>query len=278
MSWKTLGPVAPAELAEARHHAHWAAQLIAAAGETHLEHLPDTSHTAMAWDDAQQALVGHPIETGRAAIRLGLVLPTLTLRALDEDGGVLAERELGGLAVAEAYDQAAQLLAAAGGEAIGRELSHPGYDMPAHRLGEGARFEVNAVALGELSCWYANGSAKLDALARREAATDVLCWPHHFDIATLILEDRDADGAASRTIGVGLSPGDEAIDEPYWYVNHWPAREHPKLGALAAGRWQTEGFLAAVLDGSELVRARDQEHTLDSFLDSAVAATRALLA
>ena len=57
MSRTTLGAVAPAQLARARDNAHWAAQLVAAIGETHLDALPDTSHTAMTWHDGQQAVV-----------------------------------------------------------------------------------------------------------------------------------------------------------------------------------------------------------------------------
>ena len=56
MEWQRLGAVAPAHLGAARVQAHWGAQVLAAAGETLLPHVPDTSHTAMTWDPAREAL------------------------------------------------------------------------------------------------------------------------------------------------------------------------------------------------------------------------------
>jgi hypothetical protein len=114
----------------------------------------------------------------------------------------------------------------------------------------------------------------------------VLAWPHHFDIATLAVLATDAAGDAAQTLGAGLSPGDESIAVPYWYVNHWPTREDVRpeapgaLGELAAGHWHTEDWLGAVLRAEELVAAGDaaaQAARLDAFLTSAVAANRALI-
>ena len=36
------------------------------------------------------------------------------------------------------------------------------------------------------------------------------CWPHHFDIATLITLERDAAGTATKTVGVGVAPSGHA--------------------------------------------------------------------
>src|SRR5215510_13822465 len=41
MDWQKLGGVAPANLIAAREQAHWAAQVLSAAGETFLAHEPD---------------------------------------------------------------------------------------------------------------------------------------------------------------------------------------------------------------------------------------------
>ena len=61
MPWHRLGAIAPTDLVPARQHAHFAAQVIAAAGETFLPHVPDTSHTAMVWDPAHAALAGREL-------------------------------------------------------------------------------------------------------------------------------------------------------------------------------------------------------------------------
>jgi len=55
------------------------------------------------------------------------------------------------------------------------------------------------------------------------SASDVLCWPHHFDIATLVTF------ASDRSSSVGLSPGDGSYDEPYYYVNVHPQPDPAQL-------------------------------------------------
>jgi hypothetical protein len=132
----------------------------------------------------------------------------------------------------------------------------------------------------ELARYFANADRGLRAaVAGREGASVVRCWPHHFDIGALLT----LDAAAGRSVGLGLSPGDEAIPEPYWYVNGWPA---PKplpdpLPPLPAGaRWNTEGWLGAVLTASALLAAADgpaQESRAGAFLRAAVDAVRGLL-
>jgi hypothetical protein len=50
-------------------------------------------------------------------------------------------------------------------------------------------------------------------------ASEVRCWPHHFDLGSLIVVETSADGELTKSIGIGLSPGDEAHAEPYFYVS-----------------------------------------------------------
>ena len=278
MSWKALAEVAATDLAEARTHAHHAVQIVAATGETHLTHVADTSHTAMTWDDATRAFVGHPIPTDAGALRVGVALPTLTLFVADAAGARHYERELGGATLADALDRTAEALGRVAGARFGGPLRQPAYDLPSHPLGDGAAFVSDAPSLDALADAYASANRALQRAGAFGPATDVLCWPHHFDLARLLVEDRDDGGEMSRTIGIGLSPGDESIDEPYWYVNHWPSPDAPRLGALSAGRWHTAGFTAAVLEAGELGRASDPERALEDWIASAVDATRDLFA
>ena len=103
------------------------------------------------------------------------------------------------------------------------------------------------------------------------------CWPHHFDIATLTTVSPD------RTVGVGLEPGDVYYDEPYFYVNMRPVPPVDALTATLAGGgiWHTHEWIGAVLPGSHLAAGstrRELREQVDAFLDSAVAACRALVA
>jgi len=278
MSWQRLGELEPARLASARVQAHWAAQVLSAAGETFLSHAPDTSHTAMSWDAEQAALVGGEI-AGADPCRLALRPADLTLRLLARDGAVASQLALAGRTLADAFAWASAAVKAHTRGARDAALVHPGYDLPPHALASGGRFERDAGLL-DLARWYADAALALTRFASATpGAGPVLCWPHHFDIASLVVLERDPDGEPLRTVGVGLSPGDDFVSMPYWYVNHGPETQRRDLPPLAGGDWFTDGWIGAVLRGGELVAAGDaraQQTRLEAFLASAFAASRAL--
>ena len=101
-------------------------------------------------------------------------------------------------------------------------------------------------------------------------------WPHHFDIATRItLPD-----AKDASIGLGMSPGDDSYDEPYWYVSPWPVPPAtdtlPRLAPTSS--WHTKDWFGAVLLSSTLPEeAPAQRAALREFLDAALRASRTLI-
>jgi len=278
MVWDLLGQVAPRDLRGAREQAHWAVQVIAAAGETFCAHEADTSHTSMSWDAALAGLVGRALP-GEAACRIGVRVPDLALCLLGPDGVPRAELRLAGRTLPEAYRWTSEAFRAATRGAAGRPLIHPGFELPEHALAHGGRFARDP-GLAELARWFGNADAAQHRLAQQtRGAGPVRCWPHHFDIASLIEIEPGQVGRAARTVGVGLSPGDASIDAPYLYVNHSPATSRLALPPLAAGEWIREGWIGAALRGSQIVAAGDaaaQESLLRAFLASAVPASRAL--
>src|SRR5262249_47997239 len=158
----------------------------------------------------------------------------------------------------------------------------PTYDIPSHPVADGAAFLLaDPAALGELARWYDGADAVLRALqSDRPQASPVRCWPHHFDIATLItVAAKEADREA-RTLGVGLSPGDDSYAEPYWYVTPWPFPEDRQgLAPLSAGSWREAGWFGAVLRGTEIVTltsASEQADRVGAFLESAITACQAI--
>ena len=188
MAWERLGQLAPRDLRSAREQAHWAAQVIAAAGETFCAHEADTSHTSMAWDAALAGLVGRALPAAPAC-RVGLRLRDLSLCLLTPDGASPVELALAGRTLAEAYRWASEAIRAATRGALERSLVHPGFELPEHALAHGGRFAIEP-GLAELARWYANADALLRRLAQENrGAGPVRCWPHHFDIAALIEVD-----------------------------------------------------------------------------------------
>jgi hypothetical protein len=136
---------------------------------------------------------------------------------------------------------------------------------------------VDAAALDALAAWFSNADAALCAvrdaiIARGLAAPAVRCWPHHFDLDTLVTV------APGRTTGVGFEPGDDSYDEPYFYVSVFPAPDVGRLPALPPiGHWHTTNFTAAVAPAQRILAAPEQGTAVATFLRAATDATIAAL-
>ena len=249
-------------------------------GASLLEARPDDSHPNLGWHDASRGWVGHTVPGDRPFAAV-LRAAELTLALEDEAGAPLAELDLPEHTLAEGLtwltEQTHRLGAAA-------EIRLPGYELPPHAVASGGRFATGREReRGELARWFAGAQRILAELVAEETgASSVRCWPHHFDLGTLITLERDAEGTGTRTVGIGLSPGDERYSEPYWYVSPWPypaGDALPDLGGLA--HWHSEGFTAAILLGRDVVAAGSadaQGARIQEFLAAAIAASRKLLA
>lgn len=269
--WPPVGNLDPASLADARLQAHHAAQLVVALGISFLPAQPDDSHTNLEWLPGR-ALAGRVIPAP-TPFRGALRLDPLILLVLDESGAVLDEYRLAGRTVAQAFRWLREAVRAAGG-AADQLTDRKHYTIPGHRVGEGSPFDADEAAIRELGLYYHGANFALTEVAAvRSNASEVRCWPHHFDIATLMTV------APGRTVGAGLSPGDGYYAEPYYYVTPYPYPKGP-FPSLKAGRWHTTDWVGAVLPASHLVlgtSAANQRATVQAYIDDAIAACEALL-
>ncbi len=276
MAWKQLGNVAPADLVDTRLQLHWAAQVAAAIGYTFASPQPDWSHTSLQWNGRHQMLVG---QTVGARTRAGLQLEASELAVIR--GDQMASLQLNGITLEEAYDWLLAESADIDPDRPSASLVRPSHEMPEHPVASGVPFTTIPDARRELAHWFRNANNVLQDIARHNHnASPVRCWPHHFDMSTLIALDPHKPSENARSIGAGLSPGDGGVREPYFYVTPWPYPDPASLPELPFGFWNTEAWVGAVLKGSVLVArdsAREQRDTARSFFDAAIAASRRLL-
>ena len=270
--WEALGAVPPLALAEERLVLHHAVQLVAAVGRSLVPPRPDDGHTNLEW--LAGAFVGQEVPGPRPWLA--------SLRASDLSLVVVtAGAEAGRVALAgRTRDEAFAWLSHVAlhlGVAGGRLRLDPPYRIPNHPVGSGAPFPTATPKLAELARWFGNGNALLRAVASRwPGAAPVRVWPHHFDVGA-VLPLASGRGEESPSIGIGLSPGDEGIAEPYFYATLWPAPDPDSLPPLPEGRWNRNGWTGAKLTGSEIAAAGDggaQAAVADVFLASAVAILR----
>lgn len=273
--WGSLADVEPRRMREARVQLHHALQVPAALHASRYAAREDQSETAFSFRGGRFVSEGDPELGWRAALRI----ETLEVELEGPDGRSAGSFALEGRTLEDAYERFAASLEAAVGPGPFRRLEA---ELPDHAVVRGAPFDRDAPALHALRRLYADASAALERLRPqlvRPSPTRV--WPHHFDIA--VLDDLDGGagraGQEPRSIGVGMTPGDDGVPEPYLYVTPWPYPAPAGLPELPEGGWSTEGWVGAVLTLMELARDDGVRRggRVRTFLDAALRACRASL-
>lgn len=281
-TWHLIGKIKPQALTASRLQLHYAIQFIAATGAALAESLPDYSHTSLTWHPGLELFVGSAIQAPQP-FQVALDSVSLKLILLNEQSEPIAALSLPGRTMAAGLSWLQQEISQLGvdGSKIVL-LTYPPDDFPDHPLAHGAAFAADqSLALSELTDYYANTHPLFQTMiATTEDATATRIWPHHFDMATLIMLPGTKNGSPL-TVGVGLSPGDSSYNEPYWYVSPYP---YPKAASLSTldghGFWHTQHWVGAVLPASQLtepVSAETQQRQVESFLQTALGISIALL-
>jgi hypothetical protein len=281
-NWQPLTRPRASEVEDTRKQLHWAAQLISALGNTLCDARSDYSHTNLEWSATHDGLLSQASDTS-PSLRALLRFPSVSVELLREQGGGVHEVVATIPLVGRRFDEALGLLAAAVAQQLGRdelELVRPRHELPEHRVDpDGAADPFGGWkphALIELTRWFTNGDRALRELRRHDArASEVRCWPHHFDIATLLVVERedsaDPHSEVTRSLGVGMTPGDGSYADAYWYVTPWPYPASPELPPLdGGGIWHKDGWVGAVLTSTAL--RNPQAERFIEFLRSALVA------
>lgn len=264
-AWRRVPGMDFRKLHDARLQAHHAVQWLARAARGYVVPQPDDHHTNLGWDETFGGLTTHPLPDRS---RVGLNIAGLSLAVL---GDTTQSLSLDGRADAEVRAWLGRQLAARGLDAAKLDAPPP-YAMPHHVLAYGARYSTDELTepLRTLSAWYPNAAGALGRIrdqvaSRRLKAPAVRCWPHHFDLDSLVPLGR------GRTMGLGWCPGDDYCDEPYFYLSMYPEPVIPKLPLLPPqGHWHSYQFVAALAPAHKIVVAPDQGAYVDAFLNFAV--------
>ena len=146
------------------------------------------------------------------------------------------------------------------------------YTIPSHPVGESAPFDASAPqAFDELSAWFSDSAQLLEPIvAPNPNAAPVRCWPHHFDIATIL------EVAPGKTVGVGMEPGDVVLRRAVLLREHVSVSGAAPTSTLPGGTWHSREWIGAVLPGSRLGRDGQREEVA-AFLDAAISEGRRTL-
>lgn len=281
--WKQLTHRQPSQFRPAIMYIHHAAQIVASVGNSLLPAEADDSQSSLEWLPGINALAGRLInEKYRAALRY---LP-FELLVLDDENRIQEAVSIPGLTVARLYKwlQHAVIRAGGAGKQI-KPITH--FEIPDHLVAQGVAFpEIDPATHRELADYRFNAdwvSGEITGLYPQRSSP-VLVWPHHFDTGAVITLERDDQGEATKTIGIGLAMPDTNFEEPYFYTNHWRAAgelDYAELPELEGkGRWYLEQWKGTVLPASDVVRQRsaaEQQQVVLQFFRSSIRSVKQLL-
>jgi hypothetical protein len=218
---------------DSRLQVHWAAQAVAGVGRSLFPSQSDDSHSTLAWSRPHRAFAGSAFEDGTCA---ALRLRDLTLMLIRDRGLIEDEFPLRGRTIDDAFGFFEKR--------FGRGLRRPN-DTESLPAPPPSAFDPAPDDLAKLDRLYDDADNVLQSYrSKREACSEVRCWPHHFDIATLQML------AGGGTLGAGFVAGDGQYREPYWYVTPYPyPNDRTSYPPLPLGFWNTEGWFGAVMLG-----------------------------
>ena len=261
-------------LKQARIALHYAIHLPMRAGKMILPKQADFSHTALLYNTDKNAF--QTADLDGEGLTVGVVCETLTLEVQDKEG--IAEFALAPATRAQATTWLKNALEARGFDTQNFDKG-ANFDMPPSKIAEGTTFgDCDKNALNALGIWFHNAHIILAQIREQYVGSavkvsEVYCWPHHFDLACLISFDA-GDPETARSVGVGISPGDDFFNGPYFYCNPYPTHDamaFPELPAPAF--WNRDGFISALTKSEDILSQNLSGEMLLDCLTDTVAAT-----
>ncbi len=269
-TWQTFEEVDREQLAEARKQTHQAIQNVAAVGRCFSEPSEGDEFATLDWIPELQRLASQWVQ-GNIIFRSSLDFKDFTVhlvnRALKSVSFIELNQKKQGAVMVWLEEQISTL----GFNSSDITLNLP-YEIPEYPQAKKKPFKVDLKYLKELGKYFHNTSLVLHELHREiEQMGPIKTWPHHFDMASLAVIKDTGNPETSASINLGMSPGDDEFDEPYFYLNPWPYPDEEELHDIDIGYWHIENWVGAVLKSSELIglSSEEQYYTLTRFYKEA---------
>ncbi|WP_422360441.1 hypothetical protein [Reichenbachiella sp.] len=251
--WQLLTFPDVSDLSQVREQFHQAIQNVAAVGRSFLPPSEDDENANLEWDFKLQRIVGRWVDN-ETKFRSSISLNKFEVYLVDEHLQTISSIAMENIKQTDVMVWLEHELSKLGVEFSKINLNYP-YSIPEYATAKGEPFHIeNMAAAQELGKLYHNTAALLNSLVKGEKnASEIKCWPHHFDIAARITLLDTGDPETSRSINLGMSPGDKYYNEPYFYCSPWPypTKNLIDLSAVKA-HWHEDEWVGAVLPVSQL--------------------------
>ncbi|MEM7549115.1 MAG: DUF5996 family protein [Bacteroidota bacterium] len=251
---------------ETKNTLHQAVQLIALVARHIRPRVEDDHYANLNWSPDRSAMLGNILELEGHNYRAGMQLSTLKIFIL-KDNNEVDHFSLIGKTYEEAFEILKEKWSRAGFDTGRFELELP-YEIPTYPETDGVTFKIDNPKAAEIiiKCFDTTQTLLEKFKKQHEHVDQIKCWPHHFDLATLKTFPKKYKDAS---IGIGFSPGDESIKEPYFYVNCWPYPNSDSLEVkkLNYGSWNLERWVGTTLTYTQILKANNQQKAIQSYLE-----------
>ncbi|WP_109832789.1 hypothetical protein [Reichenbachiella versicolor] len=270
LNWQLLTPEALEDISEAREQCHQAIQNVAAVGRSFLDHKEDDSQANLEWDINLQRLVGRWVETEKLTFRSSFSINDFKVYLVSHNLETLASLALHNVKQTDVMIWLEHNLKELGLDFSKINLELP-YKIPEYSPSKGKPFQVtNQKAFHELALIYHNANLILkDIIADYPESSKIRVWPHHFDQAGSIIKLNTGDTSTSKSISIGMSPGDKYYNEPYFYVTSWPyITEAPIKINETSAQWHEDDWAGLILTLSHITKfdlIQDQRGVVQRF-------------
>ena len=260
------------ELKNTRLQLHQATQLLASAGISFLDKQVDDSHTNMQWQSKWQSFSSSGFGP-QGKFKVVLNLPDLKYQVLENDKK-LSEFLLNNRTEQDAIEWFKGVLVTKGID-ISNFTMKKHYEIPFTDQAQGKPYDLfKADLFKALTNHFNTANRVLTEIALDyKNSSAIRCWPHHFDLGMLITLRESPNPEEMKSIGLGLSPGDDIYDQPYYYISPWPYPDKSKLNNSNLpedGFWHTEGFTSVILLADSYQKYLDIEKSIHNFLSTVI--------
>ncbi len=265
----------------ARRQLHQAVQIPAAAARSFLLEREDDSYASLEWLSRYGALASQWFGTTRQ-FRVALRIAEFKLLFLDGNSQVAGAYILNNRTWAEATDWVKHLLEEFGLPVAAYHLDLP-YEIPKYATSKRRPFEHQPPqAFSEMARYF----SMTDEILKNQTkylpnASPIRCWPHHFDMSTLITIKSSYDPEQVKSVSAGFSPGDNSYHEPYFFITPWPYpnAEITDLPDLADKNfWHTAGWTGLILSAESIIHTASSEMAeLAKFFAKGIPVVQALI-
>lgn len=274
--WLPLSDVELSNLAQVRLQFHQGVQNVAAVGRRFLEKSKEDEQSTLIWFPGLNRLAGKWI-TSTTTFRSSISFDDFAIYLVDSQYNTLATFFLHEKNHRQALVWLEEQIALLGLDTSQLTLNLP-YELPAEVSKVGKPFflpDLNSAK--ELGRYFHNGYLVLSEVQAAFKSSEVRCWPKNFDLSTRIIVNNTGNPKTSSFVTIGLSPGDQEFEEPYFYVAPWPYPATEALPSLTHGRWVEEHWIGAVLPAAELVLHTDQHKVVKKFMSECFSVLRKVM-